>query len=393
MELNKESGRYHGIDALRAFAMILGIFLHASIVYKTQSLPVWPADPASALPFFDYLYFFIHTFRMPLFFVVAGFFCRLLLVKAGIRGFIHRRWERIGIPFLASLVLILPFTVFPFLVYQQIPVYNSDWIGNFRNAFRQLIGWNGLAHLWFLYYMLIYYVVFILLVLVSRRKVAAASFQKLTDWWTGCRNQLLVIGLLGWAGTWVILAVQPHLLVPVYTGLFPSPVHLLYYFFFMWLGWLIHIRPAVLDALRSRGLVLLLSGIGLSVPCFIIGQQSEAGAPLFMNLHLAKGILSLQIMLLVGGFTGVFLHFFSEKSQLWRYLSDAAYWLYLLHMGIVATLQILFLYIDLHPLIEFLAITGITLTLTLVTYHYGVRYSLIGRYLHGTRVKGKSLGK
>ena len=69
MEEKNESGRYHGIDALRAFAMILGIFLHASIVYKVNPLPVWPADPGSALPLFDYLYFFIHTFRMPLFFL------------------------------------------------------------------------------------------------------------------------------------------------------------------------------------------------------------------------------------------------------------------------------------------------------------------------------------
>lgn len=393
MELKKEVGRYHGIDALRAFAMILGVFLHASIVYKTNPLPVWPSAPGAAHPFFDYLYFFIHTFRMPLFFVVAGFFCRLLLVKAGIRGFIQRRWERIGIPFLVSLVLILPFTVFPFLVYQQIPLYNGDWMGNFKSAFRQLIGWNGLAHLWFLYYMLIYYVVFVLLVIASRSKVAAASLRMLTAWWTGCRYQLLLIGILGGTGTWILLAAQTHLLVPVYTGLFPSPVHLLYYFFFMWLGWLIHIQPAVLDALRSRGVILLVSGIGLSLPCFLIGQQEESSQSLLMNLPLAKGMLSLQIILLVGGFTGVFLHFFSEKSQLWRYLSDAAYWLYLLHMGIVATLQILFLYIDLHSFIEFLAITGITLTLTLVTYHYGVRYTLIGRYLHGTRVKGKSLGK
>lgn len=390
MEEKNESGRYHGIDALRAFAMILGIFLHASIVYKVNPLPVWPADPGSALPLFDYLYFFIHTFRMPLFFLVAGFFCRLLLVKAGIRGFIHRRWERIGIPFLVSLVLILPFTVFPFLVYQQIPVFGNDWMGNFRNAFRQLIGWNGLAHLWFLYYMIIYYVGFVMIVLIARHKTVAPFTRRLSDWWVGSKFQALYLGILGVAGTWLLLAAQSHLLVPVYTGLFPSPVHLLFYFFFMWLGWLIHIQPAIFNTLQKNGVILLIAGIGLSVPGYLTEHREATGQPFFMNLIYAKGLLSLQIVFLVAGFAGVFLRYFSERSQVWRYLSDAAYWLYLLHMGIVTALQIAFLYIDLHPVIEFLLITGITLLLTMLSYHFWVRYTRIGVYLHGPRTLGKT---
>ncbi len=393
MEANKESGRYHGIDALRAFAMILGIFLHASIVYKVSPLPVWPSDPRAARPFFDYLYYFIHTFRMPLFFLVAGFFCRLLLMKAGIRGFIQRRWERIGIPFLVSVVLILPFTVFPFIVYQQIPVFGDKWLGNFRNAFRQLLGWNGLAHLWFLYYMLIYYVLFIVLVLMSRHTITAAIIQKTGNWWERVRMPTLFIIILAFAGTWLLLAVQPHLLIPVYTGLFPSPVHLLYYFFFMWLGWLIHIQPAIFRSLQANGPLMLIAGLLLSVPGFITEQQEVTGKPLFMPLLLAKGLLSLQIILLVAGFTGVFLKYFSEKNQTWRYLSDAAYWLYLLHMGIVTALQIILLYVEVPPILEFFGITGITLLLTMLSYHFWVRYTRIGDYLHGHRIMGKTRRK
>ena len=75
--------RYHGLDALRAFAMILGVVLHAGMFYvegigsslgyeMTGEVP-----PTSAG--IGVLFFFIHTWRMPFFFLLAGFFTRLII--------------------------------------------------------------------------------------------------------------------------------------------------------------------------------------------------------------------------------------------------------------------------------------------------------------------------
>ena len=107
--------RLHGIDALRAIAMILGIFLHATIAYKVDTLPTWPHDDVFTNKAFDFVYLLIHSFRMPLFFLIAGFFCRFLLLKIGEKEFIRHRWKRIVIPFGLSLICILPFTIYPFL--------------------------------------------------------------------------------------------------------------------------------------------------------------------------------------------------------------------------------------------------------------------------------------
>lgn len=380
----KETGRYHGIDALRAFAMILGIFLHASIVYKTIPLPVWPADPAAGNVFFDYLYFLIHTFRMPLFFMVAGFFCRLLIQKAGIRGFVRRRWERIGIPFLFSMIFILPFTVLPFIMYQQIPAYGNNWTGNFSSAVKQLFHWNGLAHLWFLYYLILYYAAFLLFVMLLRLKPVSGLMEKITTYWKQTRYPLIWLLTGGTAVTWLLLLSAEELLIPVYTGLFPSPAHLAYYFFFMWIGWLIHIRQDIFDRFRQHALPLLTAGFLLSIPVFMAELLETRGNDAY-PMFAVKVVLSVQLITLVFGFTGFFLRFFSENNRVWRYLSDAAYWLYLLHMGIVALLQIVFMYININPLIEFTAITTITLFLTLLTYHFCVRFTIIGHYLHGPR--------
>lgn len=70
----QDNRRYHSLDALRGIMMMLGIVLHASQWYITEppgGIPM-PRD-ASTSYLFDVIMHFIHSFRMPLFFVLAGF--------------------------------------------------------------------------------------------------------------------------------------------------------------------------------------------------------------------------------------------------------------------------------------------------------------------------------
>jgi hypothetical protein len=63
--------RYYGLDALRGGMMIMGIVLHAALLYMVAPPPVLAifgrGSPSSY--FFDAVFHFIHAFRMPLFFV------------------------------------------------------------------------------------------------------------------------------------------------------------------------------------------------------------------------------------------------------------------------------------------------------------------------------------
>ena len=73
--------RYHALDALRAAMMFLGIYLHATVAYS----PVggWPYKPAQLTTTLDFSVGLIHVFRMPVFYVMAGFFAALLLQRYG----------------------------------------------------------------------------------------------------------------------------------------------------------------------------------------------------------------------------------------------------------------------------------------------------------------------
>jgi hypothetical protein len=46
----------------------------------------------------------LHSFRMPLFFLISGFFANMMLGKYGVSRYLARRWWRIGMPLLVAIV-------------------------------------------------------------------------------------------------------------------------------------------------------------------------------------------------------------------------------------------------------------------------------------------------
>src|SRR5690242_4449496 len=90
--------RYHSLDALRASMMLLGIVLHAAANFTQEPMKVWSINDTSVHFIFDILFYFIHLFRMPVFFISAGFFAALLYEKRGSFGMIRNRVRRVLLP-------------------------------------------------------------------------------------------------------------------------------------------------------------------------------------------------------------------------------------------------------------------------------------------------------
>ena len=97
--------RRHDLDALRAIAMLLGIVLHAALSFAT--IP-WTVKDARQSGLFDVLFAGIHGFRMPLFFMLSGFFTAMLWRKRGLGGLIKQRLKRIALPLLIGCFSIVP---------------------------------------------------------------------------------------------------------------------------------------------------------------------------------------------------------------------------------------------------------------------------------------------
>jgi len=99
------SPRRHDLDALRAVAMLLGILLHASLAYI--GVP-WPVQDGSRAPLLGLLFLAIHGFRMPLFFLVSGFFTAMLWRRRGTRGLLAQRFQRVFVPLVLASATLLP---------------------------------------------------------------------------------------------------------------------------------------------------------------------------------------------------------------------------------------------------------------------------------------------
>src|SRR4051812_29702453 len=112
IELPKATTRIHSLDSLRAAMMALGILFHGACTYTTLPLaPVWRFKDRATSPLCDVVFVLTHAFRMPLFFLLAGFFANLLYQRAGMRDFFLHRGKRILLPFAAGWLLLYAPTV------------------------------------------------------------------------------------------------------------------------------------------------------------------------------------------------------------------------------------------------------------------------------------------
>ena len=93
------------LDALRSFAMLLGIALHASLSFFAFPWPVHDTRRSDLLPLFLVA---VHGFRMPLFFLLSGYFTMLVYRRRGLGSLLRQRFTRIVLPLAVAVATIVP---------------------------------------------------------------------------------------------------------------------------------------------------------------------------------------------------------------------------------------------------------------------------------------------
>lgn len=97
--------RRNDLDALRSFAMGLGIALHASLAFFQSPWPVHDTRPSGLLPL---LLLVVHGFRMQLFFLLSGYFTMLVYRRRGLKSLLEQRFARIVVPLMLAMATIGP---------------------------------------------------------------------------------------------------------------------------------------------------------------------------------------------------------------------------------------------------------------------------------------------
>ena len=381
--------RLHGLDALRGGALLLGVVLHASLSFFPQQMWIVADDSRSIGA--AWLFFAIHLFRMTAFFLIAGLFARMMLSRRGAWGFAKDWASRIvgpllafWFPVMAGIVTALVWNahlsglVVPGAPPPPPPTY--DWT-NFP-----------LTHLWFLYVLAL----FCAAALILRAPFAALdrgggwgrTVDRLTGalvgWWTPA-VLAVPLALAMWLDPeWIAFFAVP---TPD-EGVVPDTAALVGFGLAFALGYLLDRRRDRLDRIAAWSPLYLAVAVAAGVTAWTLtgGPNLTPMAEPTADKALLAGVVALAVYASALAAMGLCLRFLSGFSPLRRYLADASYWVYILHLPLVMLAQV---WVQDWSGPWWLKLAGVSagvLAVCLVSYELTIRHSLMGRWLNGRRI-------
>ena len=341
--------------------MLLGIVLHTALFFvpdlwsKAYSAEGYPAEVSGI---YTLMFFAIHGFRMPVFFLLSGFFTALLWQRKGLRQLAIQRLKRIGLPLAIGAFTVIPITTFTFLWAFDVEEFSFFWW--------PFIWLTTLSHLWFLWFLLWLCAGFILAVKLG------VKFSHPAIWWLA-----------------VPLSLAPQLLMhePVFgpdtsEGLIPNPVVLGYYALFFVFGAFLYQRNIQISRWWALALLPALTVVFFGGLTLLFEVEEDWAKPLAIVLQMAFA------WLMCFGLIGLF-RLIASRERFWvRYVSDASYWLYLWHLPLIVIAFELLVGWRIGSHIKFVLINVSVTALLLVVYQFAVRYTPIGTMLNGKRTRG-----
>ena len=426
----KNGGRIHALDHLRAVAMLLGIVLHGVIAHQTTVSYVWPIQDPSRHVAADFIYHCIHCFRMPLFFILSGYLSRGVFYRIGAEAFMKRRWNRLGIPLVICIFTISPINeamqsygdsiagppnieldnLEQWLEREELSSKRPIEIGEptgersvgfyMKRSFSKFWRNTQLGHFWFLYYLIFMF--------LTVPRLARWMEQKLSEDWVNRLDQFCRTSIRSrWVAFPLALTIFPILFVQfnVYNwGLgtplsifLPFPFFLIgclelnmvmIYGLFFSAGWVLDRHPNSLYIMSERYRFNLTLGCLGALISFGLEQQFllQVNHPLrWLAKSSALFIYACGSVSLSLGFIGFFIKKFPHENRVWRYISEASYWIYLTHLPVVFYLQAALAPLGWPWWFKLLSTSVVTFLTLTITYHFAVRTTIIGRILNGKR--------
>ncbi len=365
--------------------MLLGIVLHSALTYNlTPHGDAWSIkDPHTTSLVTDFLVLLIHAFRMPVFFMVAGFFGALLFYERSMSKMLKNRFSRIVLPFMVFLVLLWPVIVFAFGYTNSVFLAKSHPIARALGQLTTIKDFipKTTSHLWFLYY----------LILITTASVLIALLLHLWPLFK-TKLQTLFKAIIKHPVARVISlsAVVALVLKSLGTSMIATSVALVpdyrtftYYFIFYLLGWLIYASKEQLTIFMKHSWLTTAMAVGLCITegllitAYNLNPSGNSNLLIIFNASV--------VSLFIFGITGLFVRYASTYAPKLRYISDASYWVYLIHLPLTVLLPSILVNLPLPALLKFSIVVVLTGIICFISYHYLVRNTLIGKFLNGKK--------
>ena len=384
--------RFHALDTVRACALLAGIVLHAIMPFLPGFREIgWPISDTSTSAGIGILYFVIHIFRMTLFFIIAGFFARVLHQRLGTKGLLVNRLKRIGLPMIAAFMFVMPLSIIPFIwAARQLGIQGPPKMEFPVPVIGPMI---PLGHLWFLYMLLFIYVAVpsirsLLAVADTNHKIRA----KIIGFVRFCFKNRLIVLVLGLPLAAVLFSTSwwvqwQGIPLPI-VGLIPNFPAILAFSSAFIVGWCMHKEQDFLKILASDWpLYLIWAAVGASVSLFVAGIKPSFYVMTLETTERAIYATAYTFAEWCGAFAviGIAVSFIKTPNAKWRYLADASYWMYIIHLPILWWLQAWMMQWPLNWSVKLLLSLFFTSGLLLLSYHYLVRSTFLGKFLNGRK--------
>lgn len=355
---------------MRGGALLLGILLHGLMPFLPGNL--WLVndrhDAAWALPVVGV----IHLFRMALFFCIAGFFAPRSLDRRGLGDFVRDRTLRILVPVFAFWpVAVLPLGL---LMWQHARATGAPLPEPATS------NWSP-GQLWFLWVLAECLVLALMGRAVGRHLLGPAR----ADRW------IRALGTWVTAPGGVLIVAVPYALAMVVqrsTGAINAPADLVpelggivgYLGAFV-TGWALSRTPDALARLRARWRPHLAGAVAGSA--YVVAAMFWT--PLVLPLPAHAAFIGVVAWCWVLGLLGWATEALASERMWVRYLADASYWMYLLHLPLLVGGEFWVADLDWPVPVKLLAVGLPTVAVLLLSYDVLVRPTWVGRWLNGRR--------
>lgn len=348
--------------------MLLGIVLHAFVPFIATQ-PWFFHDRYESVGLAE-TNFVIHSFRMVLFMLLAGYFGALMLDRRGPLRYVGDRAKRVLLPVIAF----WPVAVFPLGLLAL--MFASTHPGASQPEVTDPLVMFGPGQLWFLLVLMECVVITVavralLIRFIGRERTSAFSERMATLF--SSRAGVLVASVPYVVA--VLIQGKPMSGIIEPATVIPEVAPLVGYLGAFSVGWALCRRSDALTRIsRDWAVYLIVGAIGLSIMLIAQGQ---------VPLPVGAALVALGGWCVTYGLVGVCVRFLTRPRPAIRYLADASYWMYLMHLPIVVAIGMSLAELSL-PVAVKLSITLIASSaMLLLTYQLVVRRTPIGAWLNG----------
>lgn len=349
--------------------MMLGVVLHSAQVFNPKQN--WLISSTNTTWLAGWLVETIHTFRMPAFFIISGFFCMFTLEKCTANQFIKIRLKRILVPLISTGVTLN--------LFQSVILTRTGWQRYELKSYLATGEW--VYHLWFLINLIVYFslVYFAAWFIAKWRNAAAEEKVELSLRLPGVLL-LLLLPLVS-----VVILASNRFGFPLYSSFYGvlntySLLSNAPYFIF---GMLLYHSSGLQHRFTAINPAYLVSGLILSEG--LLRFSGHEAWPKSLETLFVVYLLHLKIWMLVALIFWLFFRYLDKKSGTFYFLSDSSYTVYLFHQLAVVLFGLVLISLNISGLPGLLLLMALTFAVTLLIHRFLVMRSSRLRFLFNGR--------